>query len=107
MEHLFVSDVTPTSFKLAWSAPEDVFDSFVIRVTDESTGSLEEFTVSSDERTQVFSDLLEDTDYQIELFGVILERRFPPLSGAAKTGIHFSLCFCAINERTASWWTEP
>lgn len=89
MEHLLVSDVTPTSFKLAWGAPENVFDKFVIRVSDDLAGSFEEFTVPGDERTKVISDLLEGTKYQIQIYGVILERRFPPISGDAKTGIGF------------------
>lgn len=95
MEHLFVSDVTPSSFKLAWSAPEDVFDSFVIMITDEATGTLKELTVAGDVRTQDIADLLEDTEFKITLIGVILERRFPPLSGVAKTGISLlSAPFC-------------
>ncbi|KAL2092310.1 hypothetical protein ACEWY4_012108 [Coilia grayii] len=96
VEHLFVSDITPSSFKLAWSAPEDVFDSFVIRITDDATGMIKELTVAGAVRTQVISDLLEDTEFKITLIGVISERHFPPLSGVAKTGlgtpqgIHFS-----------------
>lgn len=89
VEHLLVSDITPTSFMLAWGAPEDVFDKFLIRVSDELAGSFEEFTVPRDERTKVISDLLENTEYQIQIYGVISERRFLPVSGDAKTGIGF------------------
>ncbi|KAG5280640.1 hypothetical protein AALO_G00062370 [Alosa alosa] len=110
VEHLFVSDITPTSFKLAWSAPENVFDSFVISVSDGSVGSFEQFTVSSDERTKVISDLLEGTEYQIELYGVILERRFPPLSGAAKTGLGMpkGIRFSDVTDTSATvHWSVP
>ncbi|XP_036385252.1 tenascin-like [Megalops cyprinoides] len=97
VEHLFVSDVTSESFRLAWTAEEDVFDRFVIKVRDsKKLESPQEHHVSGDERTRVITDLSGGTEYEIELYGVTLEHRSQPITAVARTGlgaprgIHFS-----------------
>uniref|UniRef100_A0AAY4BJ03 Tenascin C n=1 Tax=Denticeps clupeoides TaxID=299321 RepID=A0AAY4BJ03_9TELE len=88
LDQLFVSDITPDSFKIKWSVQEDIFDSFVIKISNAKDASqLQEVTVSQDERTKVFTRLSEDTEFQIELYGVISKRRFPSIYGVAHTGL--------------------
>ncbi|KTG40825.1 hypothetical protein cypCar_00042942, partial [Cyprinus carpio] len=91
IEQLFVSDVTPESFQLAWTAEDDAFDRFVLKVRDSSKLSHpREFVVPGDERTKVLTQLLGGTEYEIELYGVMLEHRSQPITAVARTGL-FSL----------------
>ncbi len=88
IEHLFVSDVTPESFQLAWTAEDDVFDRFMLKVRDSRKLSHpREFVVPGDERTKVLTQLLGGTEYEIELYGVTLEHRSQPVTAVARTGI--------------------
>lgn len=92
IEHLFVSDVTPESFRLAWTAEDDVFDRFVLKVRDSRKLSHpRELIVPGDERTKVLTQLLGGTEYEIELYGVTLEHRSQPVTAVARTGIVFSV----------------
>uniref|UniRef100_A0A8C8IHJ4 Tenascin C n=1 Tax=Oncorhynchus tshawytscha TaxID=74940 RepID=A0A8C8IHJ4_ONCTS len=98
VEHLLVSDITPDSCKVAWLAEENLFDSFVIVINDTSDdlASPQEVVVPGEERTTVLTELIDDTEYEIELYGVISGRHSDSISGVAKTGlgtpkgIHFS-----------------
>uniref|UniRef100_A0AAY4EAS0 Zmp:0000000846 n=1 Tax=Denticeps clupeoides TaxID=299321 RepID=A0AAY4EAS0_9TELE len=88
IEHLFVSDVTPESFRLAWTAEEDVFDRFVIKVRDSrKLAHPQEYNVAGDERTKVLTNLMGGTEYDIELYGVTLEHRSQPITAVARTGL--------------------
>uniref|UniRef100_A0A3P8ZGM5 Tenascin C n=1 Tax=Esox lucius TaxID=8010 RepID=A0A3P8ZGM5_ESOLU len=91
IEHLKISDITPDSCKLAWSAEEGLFDSFVIIIRDISNNlaSPQEVVVPGDKRTTVLTQLFDDTEYQINLYGVISGRRSESVSGVAKTGIRY------------------
>uniref|UniRef100_A0AAR2J649 Zmp:0000000846 n=1 Tax=Pygocentrus nattereri TaxID=42514 RepID=A0AAR2J649_PYGNA len=96
IEHLFVSDITPESFRLSWTA-DDIFDRFVIKVRGSKKLTYpQEFSVRGDERTKVLTALTGGTEYEIELYGVTLERRSQPITAVARTGlgaprsIHFS-----------------
>lgn len=90
MEHLLVSDITPHSFKLTWTAPESVFDTFTLKVVDSNgLGQPQQISVSGDKRTEAVTGLIEDTEYEIELFGIILGRKFQPILAVARTGIGF------------------
>uniref|UniRef100_A0A8C8M399 Tenascin C n=1 Tax=Oncorhynchus tshawytscha TaxID=74940 RepID=A0A8C8M399_ONCTS len=89
VEYLLVSDITPDSCKLAWSAQEDLFDSFVIMINDTSDdlASPQEVVVPGEERTTVLTELIEDTEYNIELYGVISGQLSNSISVVAKTGL--------------------
>uniref|UniRef100_A0A8C7FVP9 Tenascin Cb n=1 Tax=Oncorhynchus kisutch TaxID=8019 RepID=A0A8C7FVP9_ONCKI len=89
VEYLLVSDITPDSCKLAWSAEEDLFDSFVIMINDTSDdlASPQEVVVPGEERTTVLTELIEDTEYNIELYGVISGQLSNSISVVAKTGL--------------------
>jgi len=90
VEYLLVSDITPHSFKVTWTAPEGVFDTFILKVVDSNgLGQPHQISVSGDKRTKEVTGLNEDMEYEIELFGVILERKFQPILAVAQTGIGF------------------
>uniref|UniRef100_A0A8C1WDI9 Zmp:0000000846 n=1 Tax=Cyprinus carpio TaxID=7962 RepID=A0A8C1WDI9_CYPCA len=111
IEQLFVSDVTPESFQLAWTAEDDAFDRFVLKVRDSSKLSHpREFVVPGDERTKVLTQLLGGTEYEIELYGVMLEHRSQPVTAVARTGLGAlrDLRFSDITDTTAEVsWTRP
>lgn len=88
VEHLFVSDVTADGFRLSWTADEDLFDRFVIKIRDaKRLAHPQEFSVSGDARTKVLTGLMGGAEYEIELYGATLERRSQPITGVAQTGI--------------------
>lgn len=88
MEHLFVSDIAADSFRLSWTADEDMFDRFVIKLRDSKRlAHPQEYNVHGDERTKVLTGLMSGTEYEIELYGVTLDRRSQPITGVAQTGI--------------------
>ncbi|KAK7933208.1 hypothetical protein WMY93_004104 [Mugilogobius chulae] len=62
--NLQVSDVTPESFKLSWEAEDDAFDTFVVMLSH-----------VDDERRTELNYLDEDTEYNIEIFGLVLQKR--------------------------------
>ncbi|XP_062339980.1 tenascin-like isoform X2 [Osmerus eperlanus] len=111
VEHMFVSDITDESLRLAWTADEDLFDRFVIKIRDiRKTTHPQEFHAFGDERTKVLTGLTGGTEYEIELFGVTLERRSQSMFGVARTGmasprgIHFS----EVTDTSAVvHWTTP
>lgn len=88
MEHLFVSDTTADGFRLSWTADEDLFDRYVIKIRDSKRlAHPKEFSVRGDERTKVLTGLMSGTEYEIELYGVTLDQRSQPITGVAQTGI--------------------
>lgn len=88
MEHLFVSDITADSFRLTWTANEDLFDRFVIKIRDSKRlAHPQENSVHGSERTSVITGLMGGTEYEIELYGVTLDRRSQPITGVVQTGI--------------------
>ena len=88
MEHLFVSDITADGFRLSWTADEDLFDRYVIKIRDSKRlAHPKEFSVRGDERTKVLTGLMSGTEYEIELYGVTLDQRSQPITGVAQTGI--------------------
>ena len=87
IEHLFVSDVTADGFRLSWTAAEDQFDRFVIRMRDaKKVSKVHLRDARGEERTAVFTGLMSGTEYDIELYGVTLETRSQPIMGVAQTG---------------------
>lgn len=87
MEHLFVSDITDSGFRLSWTSDEDMFDRFVVKIRDgKRLAHPQEFAVRGDERTTVVTGLMSGTEYEIELYGVALDKRSQPVTGVAHTG---------------------
>lgn len=90
VEHLFASNNKPDGFMLQWTAPEGIFEMFIIKISDR-TGKQRQMSVSGEKRTEVINGLDEATEYEIELFGTIAGRNFKPISGKALTGIWIHL----------------
>ncbi|XP_023651336.2 tenascin-like isoform X2 [Paramormyrops kingsleyae] len=110
VEHLFVSDITSESFRLAWTAEDDVFDRFVIKVRDsKKLAHPKEVSVSSQERTKVLTGLAGGTEYEIELYGVTLERRSQPITGVARTALNspMGIRFSDVTDTSSTvHWTK-
>ncbi|TSV94885.1 Tenascin [Bagarius yarrelli] len=86
VEQLLVSNNKPDGFMLQWTAPEEVFETFIIKISDGS-GKQRQMIVSGDKRTEVISGLDEATEYEIELLGTIAGRNFKSISGKALTAL--------------------
>ncbi|KPP80274.1 tenascin-like [Scleropages formosus] len=111
VDNLFISDVTPESFRLSWTADENVFDRFVIKIRDsERPMDMQEFEASGQERTLVLTGLAEGIKYEIELFGVILGRRSRSVAGVARTalGSPQGIRFSDVTDTSATvHWSMP
>ncbi|XP_034047786.1 tenascin-like isoform X2 [Thalassophryne amazonica] len=111
VEHLFISDITADSFRLSWTADEDIFDRFVIKIRDtKRLAHPKEYVVRGDERTKVLSGLMTGTEYEVELYGVTLDQRSQPITGVAQTGLSSprGLHFSEVTDSSAVvHWSMP
>ncbi|NXB75197.1 TENA protein, partial [Donacobius atricapilla] len=84
---LMVSDITPESFNLSWTASNGDFDVFTIEIID-SNRLLEprEFNLSGNSRTAHISGLSPSTDFIVYLSGISRGFRTQAISAAATTG---------------------
>lgn len=85
MQALLVSNITSDSFRLAWVAEEDAFDTFVIMVSQDE-GQPRELVLGGEERNLTLTDLTEDTEYTIEIFGLILAKLSKSVVEGVRTG---------------------
>ncbi|XP_075435548.1 tenascin isoform X5 [Ascaphus truei] len=111
VDDLTVRSVTPESFDLSWTATEDSFEGFVIEVID-SNRLLEPmiFNVSGNLRTTPISGLLPNTDYTINLYGIVHGLRTQAISASATTALGSvkGLSFSDITENSAKvTWVAP
>nr|XP_014127356.1 tenascin [Zonotrichia albicollis] len=83
---LTVSDITPESFNLSWTASNGDFDTFTIEIID-SNRLLEpmEFNLSGNSRTAHISGLSPSTDFIVYLSGISRGFRTQAISAAATT----------------------
>uniref|UniRef100_A0A803W9Q8 Tenascin C n=1 Tax=Ficedula albicollis TaxID=59894 RepID=A0A803W9Q8_FICAL len=83
---LTVSDITPESFNLSWTASNGDFDVFTIEIID-SNRLLEpmEFNLSGSSRTAHISGLSPSTDFIVYLSGISRGFRTQAISAAATT----------------------
>uniref|UniRef100_A0A8C3H4J9 Tenascin C n=1 Tax=Corvus moneduloides TaxID=1196302 RepID=A0A8C3H4J9_CORMO len=83
---LMVSNITPESFNLSWTASNGDFDIFTIEIID-SNRLLEpmEFNVSGNSRTAHISGLSPSTDFIVYLSGISRGFRTQAISAAATT----------------------
>uniref|UniRef100_A0A665TWY1 Zmp:0000000846 n=1 Tax=Echeneis naucrates TaxID=173247 RepID=A0A665TWY1_ECHNA len=111
VEHLFVSDISADGFRLSWTADEDLFDRFVIKIRDSKRlAHPQEFSVRGDERTKLLTGLMSGTEYEIELYGVSLDQRSQPITGVAQTGLSTprGLHFSEVTDSSAVvHWSMP
>uniref|UniRef100_A0A8C3MI42 Uncharacterized protein n=1 Tax=Geospiza parvula TaxID=87175 RepID=A0A8C3MI42_GEOPR len=108
---LTVSDITPESFNLSWTASNGDFDIFTIEIID-SNRLLEpmEFNFSGNSRTAHISGLSPSTDFIVYLSGISRGFRTQAISAAATTvvGSPKGISFSDITENAATVsWTPP
>lgn len=86
--NLNVSNITPESFSLSWTATDGIFETFTIEIID-SNRLLEivEYNISGAERTAHISGLPPSTDFIVYLSGLAPSFRTKPISATATTGI--------------------
>lgn len=87
MGNLTVSDITPESFNLSWTATDGAFETFTIEIVD-SNRFLEtmEYNVSGTERTAHISGLHPNNHFVIYLSGLAPSIRTKIISATATTG---------------------
>uniref|UniRef100_A0A2K5SGC3 Fibronectin type-III domain-containing protein n=1 Tax=Cebus imitator TaxID=2715852 RepID=A0A2K5SGC3_CEBIM len=85
--NLNVSDITPESFNLSWTATDGIFETFTIEIID-SNRLLEtaEYNISGAERTAHISGLPPSTDFIVYLSGLAPSIRTKTISATATTG---------------------
>ncbi|XP_023963250.2 tenascin isoform X7 [Chrysemys picta bellii] len=83
---LMVSSITPESFHLSWTAPDEAFKTFTIEIID-SSRLLEpmEYNISGNLRTAHISGLSPKTDFIVYLSGSTGDFRTKTISAAATT----------------------
>ncbi|XP_072228122.1 tenascin-like [Leuresthes tenuis] len=80
------SSVSPHNLSLSWSTVSGHFDGFVIRVSDsEQQSDTLEFRLPGEVRNITISNLMDDTGYDIELYGISHGRRTPSVLAHAVT----------------------
>ncbi|XP_004372183.1 tenascin [Trichechus manatus latirostris] len=84
--NLNVSDITPESFNLSWTATDGAFETFTIEIID-SNRLLEmvEYNISGAERTAHISELPPSTDFIVYLSGLASSIRTKTISTTATT----------------------
>lgn len=85
--NLNVSDVTPESFNLSWTATDGIFDMFTIEIIDSNRLlQMAEHNISGAERTAHISGLPPSTDFIVYLSGIAPSIRTKTISTTATTG---------------------
>nr|XP_014972461.2 tenascin isoform X2 [Macaca mulatta] len=84
--NLNVSNITPESFSLSWTATDGIFETFTIEIID-SNRLLEivEYNISGAERTAHISGLPPSTDFIVYLSGLAPSFRTKTISATATT----------------------
>ncbi|NWZ89482.1 TENA protein, partial [Nesospiza acunhae] len=100
---LTVSDITPESFNLSWTASNGDFDVFTIEIID-SNRLLEpmEFNLSGNSRTAHISGLSPSTDFIVYLSGISRGFRTQAISAAATTVEELLLSKLSVSNATSA-----
>ncbi|XP_077917801.1 tenascin isoform X4 [Halichoerus grypus] len=109
--NLTVSDITPESFNLSWTATDGAFETFTIEIVD-SNRFLEtmEYNISGAERTAHISGLHPNNHFVIYLSGLAPSIRTQVISATATTamGSPKEISFSDITEDSATVsWMAP
>ncbi|XP_044838783.1 tenascin-X-like [Mauremys mutica] len=102
LEQLLVSEVTPTSLRLRWDAPEGDFDTFLVRYRAEGRGPPQEVPVPGAQRSAVLRGLRPGTEYGLAVYGLRQGEETADVHGAARTS---SLGWCC--PRWPRWEGPP
>ncbi|OWK59794.1 Tenascin [Lonchura striata] len=99
---LTVSNITPESFNLSWTASNGDFDAFTIEIID-SNRLLEpmEFNLSGNSRTAHISGLSPSTDFIVYLSGISRGFRTQAISAAATTVEELLLSKLSVSNATS------
>uniref|UniRef100_A0A2I3NHP0 Tenascin n=1 Tax=Papio anubis TaxID=9555 RepID=A0A2I3NHP0_PAPAN len=110
--NLNVSDITPESFSLSWTATDGIFETFTIEIID-SNRLLEivEYNISGAERTAHISGLPPSTDFIVYLSGLAPSIRTKTISATATTEPELQLGTLILSNITPnsfnmSWTTQ-
>ncbi|XP_043355025.1 tenascin isoform X9 [Dermochelys coriacea] len=108
---LTVSNITPESFNLSWTATDEAFKTFTIEIIDSSRlQEPMEYNISGNLRTAHISGLSPKTDFIVYLSGSMRGFRTKAISAAATTAVGSpkGLKFSDITENSATVsWTPP
>ncbi|XP_053886569.1 tenascin-X [Malaclemys terrapin pileata] len=91
LDQLLVSEVTPTSLRLRWDAPEGDFDTFLIRYRAAGRGPglgpapTQEVPVPGAQRSSVLRGLRPGTEYGLVVYGLRRGEETANVHGAART----------------------
>ncbi|CAL8262249.1 unnamed protein product, partial [Boreogadus saida] len=110
IQSLLVTEVSPDRFTLTWEAEEDSFDTFVAMVRGVGLSGPQERVLAGEDRSAAFPDLREDTEYEIELFGLVAGRRSKSLTAVAQTelGTPTGIRFSDVTDTSAAvHWMVP
>ncbi|KAM4877112.1 tenascin isoform 2-T2 [Thomomys bottae] len=84
--NLNVSDVTPESFNLSWTATDEIFQIFIIEIIDSNRLlQMVEYNISGAERSAHISGLSPSTDFIIYLSGLAHSLRTKTITATATT----------------------
>ncbi|KAM6170461.1 tenascin isoform 2-T2 [Rhynchocyon petersi] len=84
--NLNVSDITPESFNLSWTATDGAFETFTIEIIDSNRlPEMVEYNISGAERTAHISGLSPSTDFIVYLSGLTSSMRTKTVSATATT----------------------
>ncbi|CAH6790473.1 Tnc [Phodopus roborovskii] len=84
--NLNVSDITPESFNLSWTATDGIFDMFTIEIIDSNRLlQMSEHNISGAERSAHISGLPPSTDFIVYLSGIAPSFRTKTISTTATT----------------------
>uniref|UniRef100_A0A8D0ZYR7 Tenascin n=1 Tax=Sus scrofa TaxID=9823 RepID=A0A8D0ZYR7_PIG len=100
--NLSVSDITPESFSLSWTATEGAFETFTIEIID-SNRFLEtmEYNISGAERTAHISGLRPGNDFIVYLSGLAPGIQTKPISATATTVAEPLLSHLTVSNMTS------
>ncbi|XP_036000565.1 tenascin isoform X3 [Fundulus heteroclitus] len=108
---LQVSNITAESFTLAWMAEEEAFDTLVLMLSQaKDPGQPRELVLSGEERNVTMSDLTEDTEYDVEIFGLMLGKRSKSVRERVRTdlGSPKGIRFSGVTDTSATvHWLTP
>ncbi|XP_055515939.1 tenascin isoform X2 [Leucoraja erinacea] len=85
-ENFAVTNVTSTSFQLSWAAQSGAFDSFLLTIKDvNGVGRPLRISHQADQHTADVTGLVPDTDYKIDLYGIVQGQLSKPLTEITRT----------------------
>ncbi|KAM8865304.1 tenascin isoform 1-T2 [Synchiropus picturatus] len=111
VQDLRVTVLSPESFRMTWAADDHAFDTFVIMVSHgEGVEGPRELVLGGEKRSVDVTGLSQDTEYKIEIFGILLERRSKSLTQTERTdlGSPKGIRFSDVSDTSATvHWVVP